>query len=169
MSAELDAAGTVQLAADSDAILPRGFAAILVRALSGTRPEALLEMDLAALFSELCLHAASLTPSRTNGFLNMLEAVRKRVHMLTAMLPSCPCLVINRDGITPQVRGKPWSKVYSTLLSLALVTTRITNLHFRPLRLFCTFCLCWCQLAVSASASVHTPASCNWHDYCRLC
>jgi hypothetical protein len=115
LTAKLDAAGTVQLAADSDAILPRGFAAVLVLALSGTRPEALLEMNLVALFGDLCLHAASLTPSRTNGFLNMLEAVRKRVRMLSTALPSCASLVIERDGIMPQVRPYSWSIVHRVL------------------------------------------------------
>ena len=118
LSAELDAAGTVQLAADSDAILSRGFAAIIVRALSGMRPEALLDMDLVAAFGELGLDAASLTPSRTNGFLNMLEAVRKRVRMLTTALPSFPSLLIKRDGITPQVSPctrllQPWMFFFS--------------------------------------------------------
>ena len=105
LSARLDAAGNVQLAAESDAILPRGFAAVLVHALSGTRPEALLGADLVALFGDLCPHAASLTPSRTNGFLNILEAVHERVRMLAVALPSCPSLPISHDGVAPQVRS----------------------------------------------------------------
>ena len=104
LSAELDAAGNVQLSADSDAILSRGFAAVVVAALSGMRPDALLAADLNSVFGELGLDAASLTPSRTNGFLNLLEAVRKRVRMLTTALPSFPSLLIKRDGITAQVR-----------------------------------------------------------------
>ena len=104
LSAELDAAGSVQLAADSDAVLSRGFAAVVVATLSGMRPDALLAADLDALFGELGLDAASLTPSRTNGFLNLLEAVRKRVRMLTTALPSFPSLLIKHDGITAQVR-----------------------------------------------------------------
>ena len=103
LSAELDAAGNVQLSADSDAVLSRGFAAVVVAALSGMRPDAVLAADLTAAFGELGLDAASLTPSRTNGFLNLLEAVRKRVRMLTTALPSFPSLLIKRDGITAQV------------------------------------------------------------------
>jgi len=104
LSAELDAAGNVKLSADSDAVLSRGFAAVVVAALSDMRPDALLAADLTAAFGELGLDAASLTPSRTNGFLNLLEAVRKRVRMLTTALPSFPSLLIKRDGITAQVR-----------------------------------------------------------------
>ena len=111
LSAELDAAGNVQLSADSDAVLSRGFAAVVVAALSGMRPDALLAANLTAAFGELGLDAASLTPSRTNGFLNLLEAVRKRVRMLTTALPSFPSLLIKRDGITAQVRRALSSRV----------------------------------------------------------
>ena len=52
---------------------------------------------------ELGLGAAALTPSRINGFLNMLEAARKRVRMLTTSLPTFPSLLINADGLVPQV------------------------------------------------------------------
>ena len=122
LSAKLDAAGTVQLMADSDAILSRGFAAVLVRALSGMRPKALLDTDLAGTFARLGLDTASLTPSRTNGFLNMLEAVRKRVRMLTTALPSFPSLLIKRNGITPQVRRE--TRLITRAISLLLVTQK---------------------------------------------
>lgn len=52
---------------------------------------------------ELGLGAATLTPSRNNGFLNMLEAARKRVRMLTTALPTFPSLLISADGLVPQV------------------------------------------------------------------
>ena len=40
--------------------------------------------------------------SRTNGFLNMLETMRKRTVMLTEQLPKFPSLHITGDTITPQ-------------------------------------------------------------------
>lgn len=101
LTAELDVAGRVRLAADSDAALTRGLAAVVLRALSGLTPAELLEVDF-ALFQELGLGAAALTPSRNNGFLNMLEAARKRVRMLTTALPTFPSLLISADGLVPQ-------------------------------------------------------------------
>ena len=56
------------------------------------------------MLQDLGLGPAALTPSRNNGFLNMLEAVRKRVRMLTTALPTFPSLLITADGIIPQVR-----------------------------------------------------------------
>ena len=44
-----------------------------------------------------------LTPSRVNGFANMLEAVRRRTRMLTSDLPTFPSLLITQEGITAQV------------------------------------------------------------------
>ena len=44
-----------------------------------------------------------LTPSRVNGFANMLEAVRRRTRMLTADLPTFPSLLISQEGVTAQV------------------------------------------------------------------
>jgi hypothetical protein len=43
-----------------------------------------------------------LTPSRVNGFANMLEAVRRRTRMLTADLPTFPSLLIDHEGYTAQ-------------------------------------------------------------------
>ena len=52
----------------------------------------------------LGLGPAVMTPSRTNGFLNMLEAVRKRTRMLTEDLPRFPSLLISADDVEPQGR-----------------------------------------------------------------
>ncbi len=51
------------------------------------------------------LGPAVLTPSRANGFANMLEAIRRRTRMLTTDLPTFPSLLIDADGFTAQVRA----------------------------------------------------------------
>lgn len=57
-------------------------------------PEALIALNLGP---------AVLTPSRNNGFLNMLEAMKKRVRLLTGeKLPRFPSLRISADAIEPQ-------------------------------------------------------------------
>ena len=63
---------------------------------------ALFQVEPEAL-SELQLGPAVLTPSRNNGFLNMLEAMRKRARVLAgAVLPTFPSLRISAAEITPQ-------------------------------------------------------------------
>jgi hypothetical protein len=47
---------------------------------------------------------AVLTPSRTNGVLNMLEAAKKRARLLTEDLPTFPSLLISANSIVPQGR-----------------------------------------------------------------
>ncbi len=51
----------------------------------------------------LQLGPAVLTPSRANGFMNMLEAMRKRARALSgAFLPTFPSLRVTANDVTPQ-------------------------------------------------------------------
>ncbi|EIE23775.1 hypothetical protein COCSUDRAFT_23649 [Coccomyxa subellipsoidea C-169] len=101
--AELDAAGRLQFAADSDSEITRGLAAVLVSSLSGLTPSQVLEVHITEALSALQLGQAVLTPSRANGFMNMLEAMRKRARALSgAFLPTFPSLRVTANDVTPQ-------------------------------------------------------------------
>jgi len=61
---------------DSDALIVRGLIAIVLAALDDKTPEALLDVDVDALFEELSLKR-HLSPSRGNGLSAMVERVRR--------------------------------------------------------------------------------------------
>lgn len=67
----------VHLSADSDSQLTKGLAALLVEGLSGGSADSIL--DLPVDFIENFGLNQSLTPSRTNGFLNMLQLVKFKI------------------------------------------------------------------------------------------
>lgn len=52
--------------------------------------------------ADLGLDPSLLTPSRSNGFLSLLQAMRKRARLLSAMPPAFPSLVISGDECVPQ-------------------------------------------------------------------
>ncbi|KAK9837492.1 hypothetical protein WJX81_006535 [Elliptochloris bilobata] len=102
VTAELDGRGCVRLGADSDSELTRGLAAVLVRCLSGLTPEEVLQVPLEAL-EGAGLGEGVLTPSRTNGFLNMVEAARVRARRLAdPAAGGFPLLRISADALVPQ-------------------------------------------------------------------
>ncbi|MCC9631522.1 SufE family protein [Blastopirellula sp. JC732] len=61
--------------ADSDAQIVKGLAALLAMLLSYQTPEEILSFDLEALFEQIGL-AQTITPSRANGFYNMVQRIR---------------------------------------------------------------------------------------------
>lgn len=101
VSAELDGAGRVRFAADSDAELSRGLAAVLVEGLSGLTPAEVVALDPSCLAS-LGLGPDVLTRSRANGFLNMLESMKRRARQLAGDLPTFPSLLITAAGTSAQ-------------------------------------------------------------------
>lgn len=101
LSCALAADGTVLVSADSDSELTKGLCAVLATGLTGLTPEEILAVDPACLLS-LGLGDAVLTRSRTNGFLNMLEAAKRRSQELLGNAPLFPSLVITRQGTRAQ-------------------------------------------------------------------
>lgn len=67
----------VYLSADSDSQLTKGLASLLVEGLNGGSVANILEMPVN--FIESFGLNQSLTPSRTSGFLNMVQMVRQKI------------------------------------------------------------------------------------------
>lgn len=100
LTTRLNPTGEVELAIDSDAELTKGLGAVLVRGLKGLTPEQVIDVDPSCLLA-LNLGENVLTRSRTNGFLNMLEAAKRRCRLLMGELPKFPSLIVARNGTKP--------------------------------------------------------------------
>ncbi len=74
LNAELDNDGLVRFTADSDAIITKGMIALMIRVLSGARPDEIVATDLhfvkdIGLFEHL-------SPTRSNGLASMIKQMK---------------------------------------------------------------------------------------------
>ncbi|MFO7787539.1 MAG: SufE family protein [Halospina sp.] len=74
--------GRLYLLIDSDAMIVRGLAAIIMIALNGRTPDDLLAVDLDGLFEELDL-MRHISPTRGNGLRAMVETIRQTAQQYT--------------------------------------------------------------------------------------
>ena len=74
IDARLDDQGLVHFTADSDAIIPKGIIALLIRALSGRTPREIVDTEL--YFIDAIGLSANLSPSRANGLAAMVKQMR---------------------------------------------------------------------------------------------
>ena len=73
--------GALHWQGDSDAAITKGLLALLIEAMEGLRPEQAAAIDPA--FIAATGLQASLTPSRANGFLNILKAMQQQARQLS--------------------------------------------------------------------------------------
>ena len=74
LTARKDEEGYVVFSADSDAIITKGLVALMVRVLSGAKPEDISKVDLHFL-EDIGLHT-HLSPTRSNGLASMVKQMK---------------------------------------------------------------------------------------------
>lgn len=74
LNAELDSNGNVIFSADSDAIIVKGIISLLIKVLSGNKPEEIVNADL-HFIKDIGL-AEHLSPTRSNGLLAVLKQMK---------------------------------------------------------------------------------------------
>lgn len=132
--------GTVELKAESDSALTKGLAALLVEGLTGATPEEVMDVE-AEFIEELGLKQ-SLTPSRNNGFLNMLKLIQSKCAVLDAAQAaasgggsnSCDrqevtTTTTTRGGDELSVRDSMVSKIEAALSPTELVVVDESDKH----------------------------------------
>jgi cysteine desulfuration protein SufE len=83
LHASLSSEGQVILEGDSDALIVKGLVALLVRLYSGSTPEEILFTP--PDFIKKIGFEAHLSPSRSNGFFNMLKQIRHFAQAMTVL------------------------------------------------------------------------------------
>ena len=81
---EPQADGTVVFRGDSDAHIVRGLIAVLLRPLSGRRPDEIVAFDVKSAFDRLGL-AGHLSAQRSNGLASMAARIHRDAEALTAV------------------------------------------------------------------------------------
>lgn len=100
LTVELIDGERVQFSATSDSELTKGFIWILTQLLQNHTVDEILQFEADDL-SEILSMSEIMTPSRTNGFLNLIETLKRKTRMLVRQFPKFPSLVIRSDALEP--------------------------------------------------------------------
>lgn len=120
------------------------------------------------MLSALNLGPAVMSPSRTNGFLNMLESMRKRTVMLTEQLPQFPSLHITGDAITPQGPFAEAQAQYlapdaaqvDALVKVCSAVTVVVTSRVATLLSIAAVCWCGCKQYILFVCQCHIAQGC---------
>lgn len=116
VNVSLDDNNLVKIEGDSDAQLTKGLLAMLVNGLNGTDPHNIADVN--PDFISASGLAVSLTPSRNNGFVNMLAKIKLKVAQL-----------IEQQSTQPQNPDRPmYSAIQSKLSALKPIRLHIEDL-----------------------------------------
>ncbi|MEW5298785.1 MAG: hypothetical protein WDW36_001868 [Sanguina aurantia] len=101
---EQDVSGqqVVRFNGTSDSELSAGLLGLLVGGLNGMTPAQVMQLDPSVLQPLQLNSTMGMSPSRVNGFYNMLQAMKRRASALVSALPRFPSLLITKDSLTPQ-------------------------------------------------------------------
>lgn len=86
----------------SDSELSAGLLGLLVGGLKGMTPQEVVQLDPSVLQHLQLNSTLGMSPSRTNGFYNMLQSMKRRASALISALPRFPSLLITKDSLQPQ-------------------------------------------------------------------
>lgn len=104
---------------DSDGILTKGLVALLVRGLSGCTPNQIQQVN--PEFIHVAKITQSLTPGRNNGFLNMIDVMKKKAREVSESCTESEMNESREEIITSfeQIEGKPmYNSIIGALINL---------------------------------------------------
>ena len=124
----------IEFEGDSDGLLTKGLVALLIRGLSGNTAADIQLVDPA--FIQKAGIAASLTPGRNNGFLNMLAVIKKKALQIEAdykegKTTTTTTATAVSDGESSNNDRPMYNKILQTLQALKPVSMELNDVSYQ--------------------------------------